>query len=452
MDAVVRTLHEIVTRDPRLLDDGRRLEGLLRDLAPKEQRNIHLLMSAFREGVVKSLRDTSASMPTTMLATQLTQRLEDRLGLSATAADWAVRAWVVALAAQEQPSYTEKPADRTAKWSSYDRLLVTFSADEQGFLADIDLTRNVVDYSIMIPSVDRLAVSPNSSIVYAITTGRDGACNVFHVRSREIVRTIPLDCPKDIALLPSLNRAYVTHTRQNRISIIDTQRNRVVKWIPLRSHSERVIVSPDETRAYVAHSGAEGDGPFLRLLSVIDTASDRVIAVLDMPDMPQDMTIAPDGLTLYALCNDSDLKHILRVKKEVTYSVALLDTKLNAVSAVIPLEGRTFRLAITMHGDWLYGASTELISIIDTRSAALHDSIELGLPGGGDIPVAMSDDLPALYLAHSSDSDNNGSCIAGTGGIRSWNTTTRKLTDQFIRLPGRVLLPNALALIQSTQD
>jgi YVTN family beta-propeller protein len=64
-------------------------------------------------------------------------------------------------------------------------------------------------------------------------------------------------------------RAYVTNGVSNTISVIDTASNIVVATIPVGVFPFGVAITPDGTRAYVANDNT---------ISVIDTASNTVVA------------------------------------------------------------------------------------------------------------------------------------------------------------------------------
>ena len=106
-------LRELITEyGTTLIDDPRRCEALLKDYCGRYKREIHLLISAIREGVPAELLTASKDIPYCLQASRLTQRLCDDLGLMPEFAAWAVTAWTQALgvASEEQTEPFSLPA------------------------------------------------------------------------------------------------------------------------------------------------------------------------------------------------------------------------------------------------------------------------------------------------------------------------------------------------------
>ncbi len=80
-----------------LCGDRRRCEGLLKDLCGEYRREINVLTSAIEERIPLDLLAAGNSMPRELLLTRLAKRLEDNLGLTKEASDWAVNSWAFAL-------------------------------------------------------------------------------------------------------------------------------------------------------------------------------------------------------------------------------------------------------------------------------------------------------------------------------------------------------------------
>jgi len=81
-----------------ILAEPRRLESLITYLCGDEYRlEIHLLIGALKEGIAGDLRAAPKGMPLTTLLESLATRLEDNLGLTRDAAQWAVDSWAMCL-------------------------------------------------------------------------------------------------------------------------------------------------------------------------------------------------------------------------------------------------------------------------------------------------------------------------------------------------------------------
>ena len=80
-----------------LTSDTQRTEALLNDLCPAYRREVFVLVNAQRQRVPADLLSSPKWMPKEAVAVRLSRRLQDRLALSESAADWAVDSWASAL-------------------------------------------------------------------------------------------------------------------------------------------------------------------------------------------------------------------------------------------------------------------------------------------------------------------------------------------------------------------
>lgn len=103
-----RKLLEIVAKYGRsIIDQPRRLEGLLRDYCGEYRREISVLVMAVEEQAVSDMRAAAAAaatsgadsttLPRRTLLARLARRLCDNLGLSEPAAQWSIESWALAL-------------------------------------------------------------------------------------------------------------------------------------------------------------------------------------------------------------------------------------------------------------------------------------------------------------------------------------------------------------------
>ena len=80
-------------------------------------------------------------------------------------------------------------------------------------------------------------------------------------------------------------RAYVTNSQDNTVSVIDTATNTVVATVPVGVNPSGIAITPDGTRAYVATE--------LGTVSVIDTATNTVVATIPIGGEPLGIAITP---------------------------------------------------------------------------------------------------------------------------------------------------------------
>ncbi|MUG96840.1 hypothetical protein F7734_32665 [Scytonema sp. UIC 10036] len=90
-------LHEIIIQYGRsIYDDLKLCEALLRDFCGQYRKEISVLVTALKQGIVNELL-RSSNLPQEVILTKLTKKLESDVGLAADAARWAVESWALVL-------------------------------------------------------------------------------------------------------------------------------------------------------------------------------------------------------------------------------------------------------------------------------------------------------------------------------------------------------------------
>src|SRR5437667_594727 len=125
------------------------------------------------------------------------------------------------------------------------------------------------------------------------------------------------------------NFAYVTSS-SNTVSVIDTASNTVVATVAVGSGPLGVAITPDGNRAYVANL-------FDNTVSVIDTAKKTVVATVALGNGPLAVAITPDGTRAYVTGGP----------------VSVIDTASNTVVATVA-DPNAYGVAITPDGTRAY--------------------------------------------------------------------------------------------------
>jgi YVTN family beta-propeller protein len=92
--------------------------------------------------------------------------------------------------------------------------------------------------------------------------------------------------PFGVAITPDGTRAYVTINFPNTVSVIDTATNTVVATIPVGVGPIGVAITPDGTRVYVTNDDSN-------TVSVIDTATNTVVETIPVGVRPVAVAITP---------------------------------------------------------------------------------------------------------------------------------------------------------------
>src|SRR5438445_13565499 len=97
-------------------------------------------------------------------------------------------------------------------------------------------------------------------------------------------------------------QAYITNLNDNTVSVIDTASNTVMATVPVGNFPNGVAVTPDGAHVYV---GNQGDGLVPGTVSVIDTATNKLTATVMVGLFPFGVAVTPDGAHVYVgnLCS-----------------------------------------------------------------------------------------------------------------------------------------------------
>ncbi|WP_395316920.1 plastocyanin/azurin family copper-binding protein [Variovorax sp. UC74_104] len=173
-------------------------------------------------------------------------------------------------------------------------------------------------------------------------------------------------------------KAYVGNFKDSTVSVIDTASERVVATLPVAAGPDGIVLTPDGRSVFVSGSGAAA-------VSEIDTAGDRVTRAIDVGKGPQGLAMTADGKWLLVAVNGDD-------------RVAFVDTSAHGVSATVPVP-KPHTIAIRPDGRQAYVASQEpghfALVVIDMATRAVVTQIPLDKPPRD---LEFSHDGKALYL------------------------------------------------------
>jgi len=123
---------------------------------------------------------------------------------------------------------------------------------------------------------------------------------------------------------------YVANSDSSTVSVIDTATNMVATTIPtLPSGLVGVALTPDGSKVYVAALSGS--------LSVIATATDAVIATIQLAANAFGVAVSPDGRKVY-------------VANGNFATVSVIDTESNTMIATIPVGGSPTGVTVTPDG------------------------------------------------------------------------------------------------------
>ena len=179
--------------------------------------------------------------------------------------------------------------------------------------------------------------------------------------------------------------AYVTNRGSNNVSVIDTATNTVVASVPVGTEPVGVAVTPAGTRVYVTSLNLPSGGN----VSVIATATNAVVATVPVGDSPWGVAVTPAGNRVY-------------VANLFSNTVSVIDTATNTVVATVPVGTGPFGVAVTPTGARVYVAHSSNynnVSVIDTATNTVVATVPVGsFPFG----VAVTPAGTRVYVANAS--------------------------------------------------
>ncbi|HEY2388507.1 MAG TPA: YncE family protein [Candidatus Binatia bacterium] len=221
--------------------------------------------------------------------------------------------------------------------------------------------------------------------------------------------------------------AYVANHQDDNVLVIDTATNQVIDMIDVGNAPLGVAVDPDGAHVYVVNQdGPDGNVSIIttsdnsvvplkvgddptgaavrfpgnqvwvanrvdKTVSVIDTALNQVIKVVDVENNPLGVVINPAGTPVYVVNRGSD-------------SVSVIDADTYGVKSVPIAGSNPTHAAVSPAGDELYVTSEtgQLVTVINTASLSITGTISVGSNPDG---VAFSPDGAHVYVANNN-SDN----------------------------------------------
>ena len=207
--------------------------------------------------------------------------------------------------------------------------------------------------------------------------------------ANKVVATIPVaQNPVYLAVTPASDAVYVTSTRSNTVTVIDTSLNTVVATIAVGQTPFSVSFTPDGQTAFVTNATDS-------TVSVISTATKSVTTTFAVGHAPWAGIVTPDGKQLYVTVHGP----FPASKKDG--EVWIIDTKTFAVLNKIRTQSRPTDTVFTADGTSAYVLDeNSFVTHIDTVSQTI---VQNHLGSGlfmHPIGLAISPDASTLYVAN----------------------------------------------------
>lgn len=176
-------------------------------------------------------------------------------------------------------------------------------------------------------------------------------------------------------------RAYVSNEDGQTVTVIDTEKAEAIATIPVGKRPRGLKLSPDGSRLYVAVSGLPKCPPTtpdeecaklerdLRAdgIAVIDTASHKLLELLQAGSDPEQFALSADGMLLF-------------VANEDAAQTSVLDVRTGTIKARIPVGREPEGVSVSPNGRWVLvtNESDNAVSVIDARTFKVLRSVTVG--------------------------------------------------------------------------
>ena len=168
--------------------------------------------------------------------------------------------------------------------------------------------------------------------------------------------------PEGMGVNPANGEVYVTCEEKGDVFVFAPGEQRVLAKIEAGGRPRSVTFLPDGSRAYVACEASAS-------VAVIETAPHKLLSKIQLPEgsLPMGTAVSGDGKELFVSTGRKN-------------TVAVIDTKTNAVSATVPVGTRPWGIALSPDGSKLYSANggSDDVSVIEVKTRKELKRIKVG--------------------------------------------------------------------------
>ncbi|MEX5719451.1 CHAT domain-containing protein [Geodermatophilus maliterrae] len=261
-------------------------------------------------------------------------------------------------------------------------------------VVDVGLNQVTGHFDVPVGPPQFVAFSPDGRTAYLSLYDPEtdvGAFGVLDTRTREIVKTVPLDGkPWSPAVTRDGERVYLPVEDPNAVAVIDTRTYEVLTEIPAAPLPHSIEFTPDGARGYLADHTSD-------VVSVIDTTTDTVLQEVPVDAGPHRVAVHPDRPL------------VANVNYEAS-TVTVIDTNSNTVTTSIPVGDGPQDITWSADGHFAYVTNVDAhtLSVIAADDWSVTTTLPMGktptsvavLPDGSRGYVTNLDDgtLTVLHL------------------------------------------------------
>lgn len=189
----------------------------------------------------------------------------------------------------------------------------------QGYVAVVDPAAGTVVSTIAVgSSPGALLVNPQGTRLYVANT--DGTLSVIDTSTHTVLHTLALPgSPSGMTINAQGTRLYVSSSQNNHVQVIDLVGHTVLATVPLSVSPFGVVLSRDGSKLYVSDYTL-GNAQ----LQVLDTATHAVLSTVAVGSRSTGVGISPDGQRVV-------------VSNFISANLSVIDTASDTVLATVPV-------------------------------------------------------------------------------------------------------------------
>jgi len=247
-----------------------------------------------------------------------------------------------------------------------------------------------------------IAMHPEGKIAY-VTGTKSNKIFVIDTENNKLIKTIESkDEPYGIASNPNGKEVYVTHHKSNYISILDTDKNKLTDTIEVKQHPCSIAVSFDGLKAVVGHGEYSNyqEGQDTKLssntagskdVSIIDLEKRKIISNITTKGSTWGVAFKSDGSQILATTYEpyigsfSDFEALGKWGDDDWNGITVIDAKKNKITLELQIPEHIVprSVAYTPKEDKAYiiGSGSDEAHVLDIASLKITNKIPLGLGG-----------------------------------------------------------------------
>ena len=153
-----------------------------------------------------------------------------------------------------------------------------------------------------------LAISSDGKTGYCANVV-PGTVSVLDMQKGKVLKIIPISkTTQRISISRDDKWVFTSDQTKPQLAVIDTKKNEVIKWVEMPGIGYGTATTPDGRWLLVALNG-------INKIAFVDLQKMQITQTLDVPKSPQEILVRPDGLFAYVSCDASKQVAVIDLEK-----------------------------------------------------------------------------------------------------------------------------------------